>query len=178
MLAKFNQLQAFGAGDFEHLNGSLTAHLEETYRLLKQWGNPEATCDAGLFHAAYGTAGFEEAMVSLESRQKIKTILGEEVEELVYLYCACDREFTYQSLINGNTELRDRFTGKVKTLSQQQAKILAELTVANELELILASKAFYNQHGRGLFQLFEGLKPLLSAEAVKSYQNALTEFIN
>ncbi|GAL33384.1 hypothetical protein JCM19240_2080 [Vibrio maritimus] len=48
--------------------------------------------DAGLFHAAYGTAGFDDNMVSLSQRHEIAGVIGEEAESLVYLYCSCDRE--------------------------------------------------------------------------------------
>lgn len=63
-MEKFIALQQFGAGDFQHLNGSLESHLKGTASLLARWGSGELLQTAGVFHAAYGTAGFDEKMVS------------------------------------------------------------------------------------------------------------------
>ena len=65
MNSKFNKLSELGAGEFEHLNGSLIKHLNSTYQLLKKWGASQEICDSGLYHAAYGTSGFENQVVSL-----------------------------------------------------------------------------------------------------------------
>ncbi|MDN3684622.1 hypothetical protein QW180_17835 [Vibrio sinaloensis] len=78
---------------FQHLNGSLEAHLQGTQALLNRWGADEVLQVAGLFHAAYGTAGFDDNMVSLAQRDKIASIIGPQAEALVYLYCSCDRDF-------------------------------------------------------------------------------------
>ncbi|WP_019505465.1 DUF6817 domain-containing protein [Pleurocapsa sp. PCC 7319] len=176
MFSKFKYLSDLGAGDFEHLNGSLTSHLEGTYSLLKKWGCSEILCDAGLFHAAYGTAGFDETMVSLDRRSEISELLGEEVEELVYLYCACDREYTYGELIKGSGKYRNRFTSEIFPLEETQVRALAELTVANELELVITSEAFKAKYGKGLYQLFEGIQPYLSKNAKSEYQSAMPEY--
>nr|WP_017105461.1 MULTISPECIES: hypothetical protein [Vibrio] len=64
-MEKFVRLQELGAGDFQHLNGSLEAHLKGTEQVLINWGGSVLLQIAGLFHAAYGTAGFDENMVSL-----------------------------------------------------------------------------------------------------------------
>ena len=85
---KFETLQEMGAGDFQHLNGSLESHLKGTESVLRNWGSGELLQVAGLFHAAYGTAGFDENMVSLNQRQEIAHVIGEAEEELVYLYCS------------------------------------------------------------------------------------------
>ncbi|MFT2112603.1 DUF6817 domain-containing protein [Marinomonas sp. 2405UD68-3] len=99
MESKFQKLSDLGAGDFEHLNGSLISHLEGTYSLLSEWDASETLCDAGLFHTAYGTADFNEVMVSLDRRKDISKLFGKEVEALVYLYFACDRYFTYKQYL-------------------------------------------------------------------------------
>ena len=176
MESKFHKLSDLGAGDFEHLNGDLTSHLEGTYSLLREWGASETLSDAGLFHAAYGTAGFNEIMVSLDRRNDISELLGQEVETLVYLYCACDRDFTYEQLVNGTSSFRNRFTGDIFELNIKQIKDLAELTVANELELVITGEDFRAKYGQELFQLFEGLKPYLSSDAISAYQSAMPEF--
>ena len=93
MNEKFEQLSELGAGDFAHIDGSLLDHLNGTKHLLASWSASETLLDAGLYHAAYGTAGFSESLVSTFQREKITTIIGKEAEAIVYLYCACDRDY-------------------------------------------------------------------------------------
>jgi len=165
---------SFGAGDFEHLNGSLIAHLTGTYDLLNRWGASKVACDAGLFHAAYGTAGFNEAMVSLNKRNGIAKVIGAEAEKLVYLYCSCDRDFTFPNFKkSGSVLFRDRFSGKEFELSDEQAKEFCEITVANELELILASDEFKAKYGEELLELFISMEKYLSEQAIATYKSAL-----
>ena len=90
---KFKQLALLGAADFQHLNGSLIEHLKGTRDLLASWSAAKTLQDAGLYHAAYGTAGFNQQMISVEQRTKIANIIGPSAEEIVYQYCACDRTY-------------------------------------------------------------------------------------
>lgn len=71
MSDKFQLLFDLGAGEFEHLNGSLIEHLNGTRNLLREWGAVTELQDAGLYHAAYGTAGFSESLVSTNQRHKV-----------------------------------------------------------------------------------------------------------
>ena len=59
---KFRQLIELGAGEFEHVDGLLIAHLEGTRCLLKAWNASEPLQEAGLYHAAYGTSAFAESL--------------------------------------------------------------------------------------------------------------------
>jgi len=95
---KFKQLSELGAADFAHINGSLIDHLKGTRDLLSSWSAPPALQDAGLYHAAYGTAGFEERMVAASQREKIAQIIGPQAEEIVYLYYACDRDYFWPQI--------------------------------------------------------------------------------
>jgi len=38
MINKFQELADLGAGDFEHLDGTLMEHLKNTKNLLCEWG--------------------------------------------------------------------------------------------------------------------------------------------
>ncbi len=145
---KFRQLSALGAGDFEHIDGALVDHLIGTQSLLKQWQASAVLQDAGLYHAAYGTAGFSESLVSTGQRGKIADIIGKEAEEIVYLYCACDRNYFWPQFANSsNPEFRNRFTGQLFHLSQKQLMKFCELTAANELEIANGNQAFINKYG-------------------------------
>lgn len=95
---KFEQLSKLGAADFKHLNGNLIDHLKGTQELLTSWNANQTLQDAGLYHAAYGTAGFNEQMISLDQRSKIAQIIGPDAETIVYEYCACDRDYTWPQL--------------------------------------------------------------------------------
>lgn len=174
MREKFEALRVLGAGDFEHLNGSLISHLKGTESILAEWGADAVLRDAGLFHAAYGTAGFEGRMVSLEQRSEIARVIGAEAEKLVYLYCSCDRDFVF-SLIGQSEKFvfKDRFENKEFMLSHQQAKQFCELTVANELELVYTSEDFKKQYGTELLGLFQAMEKFLSVQATEAYREAL-----
>ncbi|REL27825.1 hypothetical protein DXX93_15510 [Thalassotalea euphylliae] len=171
---KFTALQAMGAGEFVHLNGSLIEHLSSTYQLLKNWGASTVLCDAGLYHAAYGTAGFDAHMLSLHQRDQVAKLIGQEAEAIVYLYCACDRDFTFAKLSASKAiAFKDRFTNSTFSLTDQQAREFCELTVANELELVIASEPFKAEHGGGLKRLFNNMQAWLSNSAISAYQQAL-----
>jgi len=155
MQDKFKALQALGAGEFAHLHGPLIEHLQQTYALILQWEGSKALADAGLYHAAYGTDGFPDNMLPVEQRQKVAEIIGEQAEEIVYLYCACDRDYVNSRLTPGKPiQFRDRFTGQSFEFSQQQSKDFCELTVANELQLVISSEDFKQKYGAELKDLF------------------------
>lgn len=133
--------------------------------------------DAGLFHAAYGTAGFDDNMVSLSQRHEIAGVIGEEAESLVYLYCSCDREEVFAQFGHKKSILfRDRFTDAQFELTDKQAADFCELTVANELELVLADASFRANYGAELLELFLRMDNYLSDSAQSTYRAALTEF--
>jgi hypothetical protein len=172
--SKFTELQKLGVGDFEHLNGSLIDHLTATYDLLKQWEAGRTLCDAGLYHAAYGTDAFDTRVVSLTRRQDIAHIIGEEAEALVYLYCSCDREYVFSRIGHSvNIQFKDRFTKEEFELTPLQAKQFCELTVANELELAMSSREFLVKHGKTLHKLFLTFEPYLTLHA----NNAVSQIL-
>lgn len=176
-MEKFALLKALGAGDFQHLNGSLEAHLRGTAELLQQWHSRDVLVDAGLFHAAYGTAGFDDNMVSLNQRHEISGVIGEEAESLVYLYCSCDRDTVFAQFGHKKPVLfRDRFTDVKFELADEQAADFCELTVANELELVLADASFKAKYGAELLELFLRMDRYISKSAQSAYRSALAEF--
>ena len=174
---KFEILQALGAGDFQHLNGSLQAHLKETEAILESWGASDTLKVAGLFHAAYGTAGFDEHMVSLNQRQEIANVIGKDAEALVYLYCSCDRDYVFPQFGKlDKIQFKARFDGASFILKEDKARLFCELTVANELELVYASEDFKAKYGLELLELFQGMENHLSSKACLAYKTTLCEF--
>ena len=172
---RFIILKNLGVGDFQHLNGDLECHLKNTAAILKDWGADEFLQTAGLFHAAYGTAGFEQNMVGLEQREFIAQTIGGKEEALVYLYCSCDRDEVFPQFGHAKRiRFKDRFTQKRFTLPEEDTRLFCELTVANELELVYASEAFKAQHGDGLHDLFQRMQPYLSPAATNAVQQAFS----
>lgn len=163
---KFAQLAVLGAGDFDHIDGSLIAHLKGTQHLLKQWQASGVLQDAGLYHAAYGTAGFSESLVSTDQRHRIARIIGQEAEDIVYRYCACDRDDFWPQFFEAQPfTFKNRFTNQRLAVNQQQLQQFCELTVANELEIASNNQAFIDEHGQGLYTLFQAMAPYLSSHA-------------
>lgn len=171
---EFEALKGLGAGDFEHLNRTLITHLKGTRAILNSWGANSILCDFGLYHAAYGTDGFNERIVSLEQRVDIAILIGKEAEALVYLYCSCDRGYIFPKLgLSENIEFKDRFSGREFLLPNKKARLFCELTVANEMELVLDSQKFKDKYGERLLKLFESMREFLSAKAIDAYRKEL-----
>jgi hypothetical protein len=171
----FDVLKSLGAGDFQHLNGDLETHLKNTAEILRCWGASELLQRAGLFHAAYGTAGFSQSMVSITQRKSIANTIGEKEEALVYLYCSCDRDFVFPQFgLSDTIDFRDRFTGLTRHLTLHDTVLFCELTVANELELIYSSNKFKQTYGGALYDLFSRMKVYLSEPAIGAFESALS----
>ena len=164
------KLQKLGAQELEHVNGDLATQLKGTYGLLKKWGNPEHICLAGLYHAAYGTDGFADQLVSLECRKDIAEIIGKEAEALVYFYAACDRSYFYRQIIlEDEPSYKDRFTKETFKPSRKLVASFCELTLANELEIALKNKAFFDRYPN-ITKLFNRFKGLASEPAFNEYK--------
>jgi len=174
MNEKFIQLAAFGAGEIEHLDGPFIDHLLGTMNLLKSWSASEVLQNAGLYHAAYGTAGFDEKLTTLERRQEIAKIIGEKSEAIVYLYCACDRDYVWPQIgVVSNVEFKNRFTNQISPIKEQELRDFCDLTVANELEIATDNPAFIEKNGEHFYETFERMQPYLSPPAIHAYKAIL-----
>ncbi|MFE7095594.1 DUF6817 domain-containing protein [Streptomyces erythrochromogenes] len=158
-------LRELGAQDVAHPGGTLLLHLERVRGLLASWGARPALQQAGLCHAFYGTDGFPTALLPLARRAELARVIGAEAEALVYLYAACDRAASYPTLDRAQGAYRDRFTGRVHSLSERSRRDLAELSAANELDLARIDPAFREAWGGELLALFGRLRGVLSEPA-------------
>ena len=163
-----------GAERIDHPGGTLLDHLVRVCALLQQWGARPALQLAGLCHAFYGTDGFDVALLELTERTQLRGVIGDEVEQLVYLYASCDRSYTYPRLavVTPNT-FRDRFTGAISTLSEQSLGDFMELTFANELDIARNNPDFVTTHGPRLLALFSRTRGLVSDAAWRDCSRAL-----
>ena len=170
----FQKLKELGVGEFAHIDGSLIDHLQGTRKLLKKWSASNILQDAGLYHAAYGTANYADSFISLQKRDEISNIIGSEAESIVYLYCACDREYFWPQI--GTTpklKYKNRFTNELRSLNSQQLSNFCELTVANEIEIAMDNPTFINKHGKSLYLTFSNMHPYISESASKAVQLVL-----
>lgn len=129
-------LDRLGIGHIPHPGGDLRSHLGRTYEQLRAWSAPDDVCLAGLTHAAYGTDGFPQALLPLDERPRLRSLIGDEAEAIVYTYCSCDRSVTYARLGEVPLPLADRFVGDDIVLTTNRAMAFAALTLANELDIV------------------------------------------
>ena len=168
------QLQALGADAFAHVNGSLAVHLRGTEALLRRWGNREAVCLGGLYHAVYGTDRITGSLADLGTREAIAEVIGSEAESLAYLYGACARK-TFHPRIGtpGQLMFADRFTHCEYPIAASQLRDLCEMTVANEVDLALANARFRGRYGAELIEFFERMQGLASEAALAAARETL-----
>jgi Domain of unknown function (DUF6817) len=167
-------LVARGAGAIEHPGGGLLDHLIRTSESLRAWGSASDLVLAGLAHAAYGTDGFDVALFGLDERNLVAGAIGEGAEAIVYRYASCDRAFTLPQVGRaGEVVFRDRFTGAVEAADRTALHQFAELTFANELDLVRHSEAFRHEHGAAITALFAGWKEVVSSTAYDEYDQTL-----
>ncbi|MEV4413341.1 DUF6817 domain-containing protein [Catellatospora sp. NPDC049609] len=146
-------LRERGAETIDHPGGTLHAHLVRVHDRLAGHGLPEATCLAGLAHAAYGTDGFDTALLTLDERHVLRAAAGEQAEQTVYRYAATLRKATWRELA-ATRRLHDRFTATAETLTAAQLRPLVDISIVNELDLCEQAPEVATRYGdyfRGLF---------------------------
>jgi hypothetical protein len=160
------RLRDRGAARIEHPGGDLLSHLVRTASRLERWGASAALVRAGLWHAAYGTDGFAAALFGLAERSVVVAEIGEEAEAIVYRYGSCDRGFVYGRIGREQpVRFRDRFTGATESAGEREVRNFAELTVANELDVIAHSASIRRVHGPALAEHFRAWSELLTPAA-------------
>ena len=82
----FKFLEDLGCKEHPHGHKTLYDHLVGTYQILLEKEAPLETALAGLFHAVYGTTSYPIAVVQHDDREKIQLLIGEEAEELAFLF--------------------------------------------------------------------------------------------
>jgi catechol 2,3-dioxygenase-like lactoylglutathione lyase family enzyme len=119
-----------------------------------------------LCHACYGTTGYPHALLGLDERPVLTAIAGAGAESLVYLYGSCDRAAVYPALKEpGPVPFLDRFTGCTRIPPERDIRAFAELTAANELDVIRHNADLATQHGAELRQFFAAIRARLSEAA-------------
>jgi catechol 2,3-dioxygenase-like lactoylglutathione lyase family enzyme len=159
-----------GAGRLPHPGGTLYEHLVRVAALLAEWGADEDLQAAGLCHACYGTAGYDQALLTLDERAVLRALIGSAAESLVYLYGSCDRTAVYPALSKpGTVPFRDRFTGRVHRPREHDVRAFTELTAANELDVTRHNPALAARHGEALREFFAGARARLTDAAWQAW---------
>jgi hypothetical protein len=172
---KFRKLIELGAGEFEQVNGSLIAHLEGTRCLLKEWNASEVLQEAGLYHAAYGTSAVIQNVFDQFQRKEVAVVIGDDAENIVYHFCACDRETFFAQFGQVDSPLFfDRVTAEKSVLPNDLLQQLCELIAANETEFAINNPDFVAQQGPRLVELFSRMQRFLSASAQRKVQHVFS----
>ena len=84
-------LREMGIEDIPHSQKNYLAHLVAVYNLMRQHGQDEELCRAGLFHSIYGTEKFQGFKLTLDRREELSALIGPRAERLAYWNCLMDR---------------------------------------------------------------------------------------
>lgn len=128
-------LRGHGAEAIPHPGGTLLVHLRRVERRLRGHGADNVLRLAALAHAVYGTDGFDTYLLGLDQRHVLAEATSDEVEQLVYLYAACDRSKTWRRLRETN-EVHDSWTGEVVRPTPVVLGRFADLSIVNELDVV------------------------------------------
>ena len=82
-------LRTLDADKTRHSGRTLLEHLRGVHDLLRDWGNDEEVCNAGLFHSIYGTKTFRHQ--SMTDRAQLVAMIGHHAEFLVHCFSTRDR---------------------------------------------------------------------------------------
>jgi L-ascorbate metabolism protein UlaG (beta-lactamase superfamily) len=138
-LAKREKIHSFltdkGADAISHIKRkTFHEHLTRVGELLAAWGGNEDLVHAGLCHSLYSSEAFEEALLTLDQREDLKALIGEESEKLVFHFCSMRRE-SFQRNDEGFAYI-DRINGLEIHLSHTDGVQLLHLLFANDIDHI------------------------------------------
>jgi hypothetical protein len=157
----------------EHSYRSLFEHLQGTYSLLKLWGSDEPTSIAGLFHSIYGTQAYKVRSADLESRPRVRQIIGEKAEWLAYLFCVCDRRSFAAELGKSRPQVWSVLEAKLIPVEPMVVQSLVEVMVANAYEQIDPELSFPRSAWLVLTEALARAENILSPVAFRSLSEVL-----
>ncbi|HEX7747004.1 MAG TPA: hypothetical protein VF462_17300 [Micromonosporaceae bacterium] len=165
-------LRQRGTETIPHPGGTLYAHLSRVHDRLGALGLGADVQLAGLAHAAYGTDGFDVALLRPTERTPLRDLIGGPAEALVYRYGATDRRRTWRSLLDSRV-VWNRFTGAAATLTAPQLRPFVDLTIVNELDVMEQDPSLAHRHGDYFRFLFTSWSQLASAPVTSDAQRVL-----
>jgi hypothetical protein len=166
-------LRERGTETVKHPGGTLYAHLCRVQQRLAALGHDQHIQFAGLTHAAYGTDGFDLALLFWRERETLRDLIGPHAEELVYLYSACDRDRSWPDLATTH-QITDRFTGAVVRLTDWQLTPFVDLSTVNELDVLEHDPSLLAEHRDYFTGLFAAWAPITSPAVSTETRRLLT----
>lgn len=133
--ARLDLLKRLGFGELQHdSHVPFLAHLVGTRRVLVEWGERPAVCDAGLFHSAYGTEYFpvDEPV----DRAEVQAVIGAEAEEIAHAWCTIRRDTIELGSGAEPATVVDRTTDERIEIDDQLLADIAALWAADTVEQI------------------------------------------
>jgi hypothetical protein len=125
-------LKRLGFGELEHdSHVPFLSHLVGTRRVLAQWGERPAMCDAGLFHSAYGTEYFP--VDQDVDRAEVVAVIGPDAEAIAHAWCTIRRD-TIE--LGSPSTVVDRTNGERIEVGADLLADLATLWAADTVEQI------------------------------------------
>ena len=143
-----NILNRFGAFNVRHSGRSLGDHLLNTYELLIEWNAPKSACLGGAFHSIYGTNVFTNKIIDTSNRLEVSSIIGRDVENLVYLFSIANRP---KGIDSG--QLINYKTGELLEVTPTILHNLRLIEIANLLEQKCSIARFSN-----LYKIYQEIK--------------------
>mgnify|MGYP005854538667 CR=1 FL=1 len=152
------RLKSPGVLEFAHGRGTFYSHLAGTFSILKAWGQPEDICLLGMTHTAYGGDLFQFFLWdSLNDRESLQSLIGNDAEALTYLFGTINRgqlgglqdimsqEVSEMEPLVGNYTVKHRIEGAKVVPARIAAKILLA-TVADYLDVSKSDRASTWEH--------------------------------
>ena len=142
-------LRKAGAGRIDHSGERLLDHLAATHDLLASWGARPALRDAALFHSVYGTQFLADELLGPDRRDDVRARIGEEAEELAWLWHAVRRESLAANLERDGGLSIECQDGTTVAISRRQFEDLVNLWVADAVEQLPRRDAESLERQRG-----------------------------
>ncbi|MCB2037975.1 MAG: tetratricopeptide repeat protein [Ottowia sp.] len=96
---------ARGVGQDWHKAGTFRHHLVGVARSLALWQQPRDVRLLGLLHSVYGNAFVDLVKFDASTeRVRLQQMIGQEAEELVYLFCTASRREFVQKILAGDVQ--------------------------------------------------------------------------
>lgn len=170
-------LNEFNTSEHGHEKGTLRDHLVGTYNLLTDWDNPAYVALGGLFHSIYGTQYYRTSSAGLNSRSKIADAIGEEAEELAYLFCVTDRTGFIYEAGSKSPVLWNCVENKLQPVEPDVIKDLIEIEAANFIEQRHLDRPMAARYVTLVRHTFERGGPFMSTKAREAYAGVVKRTI-
>jgi len=131
---------------------------------------------AGAFHSVYGTEEFRSRTLPLSKRATLVALIGEEAEELVYLFGAADRRSFYSFPNAGPFSVALPATGESVLIDDITYASLIEIEAANIVEQAMHQRGVPDHVVRFWLDAFRSRRHCLSTGAMDAVESVLAGY--